>query len=59
MAARLYKERSVLINHRHEKIIKTTPSTYDFMSNRQRPPIYYGGQKHKYYLTPSTVALPS
>jgi hypothetical protein len=29
------------------------------MYNRQRPPLYYGGQKQKYYLTPSTAALPS
>jgi hypothetical protein len=35
------------------------PSTCDFMYNRQRPPLYYGGQKQKYYLTPSTSALPS
>jgi hypothetical protein len=24
------------------------PSTCDFMHNRQRPPLYYGGQKQKY-----------
>jgi hypothetical protein len=29
-----------------------TTSTCDFMYNRQRPPINYGGQKQNYYLTP-------
>jgi hypothetical protein len=35
------------------------PSICDFMYNRQRPPLYYGGQKQKYYLTLSTAAPPS
>jgi hypothetical protein len=35
------------------------PSTCDFMYNGQRPPLYCGGQKQKYYLTLSTAALPS
>jgi hypothetical protein len=48
-------------HHKHEKIILTAPhpSTCDFMYNKQRPPLYYGGQKQKYYLTPSTADLPS
>jgi hypothetical protein len=34
-------------------------STCDVMYCRQRRPFYYGGQIKKYYLAPSTAALPS
>jgi hypothetical protein len=33
------------------------PSTCDFKYNRQRPPLYYGGQKQKYYLTKKGTEL--
>jgi hypothetical protein len=51
------------LNHRHEKIIQyrppppPAPSTCDFIYSRQRPPLNYGGQKQKDYLTPFTPQL--
>jgi predicted SprT family Zn-dependent metalloprotease len=34
-------------------------STCDAMYRRQRRHLYYGGEIYKYYLAPSTAALPS
>jgi hypothetical protein len=56
----LYLSTSMGQPHIDNRIVfRPAPSTWDFMYNRQRPPLYYGGQKQKYYLPRSTAALPS